>query len=101
MIALCSQFSDGWSLVNISMGECFVERTRTAEDHLVSLWELLEEERMIAHILACSCDRHNFLSISAWRINEFYSLIDFAITLPDGVDVDRLRGGHERCLDRA
>ena len=40
-----------------------------------------------------------------WRTNECYlkaySLIDFAITLPDGVDVDRLRGGHERCLDRA
>ena len=38
----------------------FVERTWTAEDHLASLWELLEEERMIAHVLACSCDRHNF-----------------------------------------
>ena len=40
-----------------------------------------------------------------WRTNECdlkaYSLIDFAITLPDGVDVDRLRGGHESCLDRA
>ena len=35
-----------------------------------------------------------------WRANECYlkaySLINFAITLPDGVDVDRLRGGHER-----
>ena len=37
----------------------FVERTRTAEDHLVSLWEFLEEEWIIAHKLACSCDRHN------------------------------------------
>ena len=37
----------------------FVERTRTAEDHLVNLWELLEEEWIIAHNLACSCDRHN------------------------------------------
>ena len=36
------------------------EWTRTAEDHPVSLWELLEEERMIAHKLACSCDRHIF-----------------------------------------
>ena len=40
-----------------------------------------------------------------WRTNECdlkaYSLIDFAITLPDGVDVDRLQGGHESCLDRA
>ena len=35
------------------------EWTQTAEDHPVSLWELLEEERMIAHKLACSCDRHN------------------------------------------
>ena len=38
----------------------FVERTQTAEDHLVSLWELLEEESIIAHKLTCSCDRHNF-----------------------------------------
>ena len=40
-----------------------------------------------------------------WRTYECYlkaySLIDFAITLPDGVDVDRLQGGHESCLDRA
>ena len=40
-----------------------------------------------------------------WRTNECdlkaYSLIDFAITLPDVVDVDRLQGGHESCLDRA
>ena len=43
----------------------FVERTQTAEDHLVSLWEFLEEESIIAHKLACSCDRHNFLSVSA------------------------------------
>ena len=32
----------------------------------MSLWELLEEESIIAHKLTCSCDRHNFfLSISA------------------------------------
>ena len=40
-----------------------------------------------------------------WRANECclkaYSLIDFAITFPDGVDIDRLQGGHENCLDRA
>ena len=58
---VCSHFhfSDGRSLLNISLSECFCWRTQTAEDHLVSLWELLEEESIIAHKLACSCDRHN------------------------------------------
>ena len=37
-----------------------MERTRTTEDHLVSLWELLEGESIIAHKLACSCDWHIF-----------------------------------------
>ena len=36
------------------------EWTRTAEDHPVSLWELLEEERMIAQKLACCYVRHIF-----------------------------------------
>ena len=42
----------------------------------------------------------NKSDVMPWRTDECYlkaySLIDFAITLPDGVDVDRLRGGHER-----
>ena len=46
------------------------EWTRTAEDHPVSLWELLEEERMIAHKLACSCDRHIFFCQFLRRVME-------------------------------
>ena len=46
------------------------EWTRTAEDHPVSLWELLEEERMIAHKLACSCDRHIFFCQFLRRVQD-------------------------------
>ena len=43
----------------------FVERTWTTEDHLVSLWELLEEEWIIAHKWRAPVTGTIFLSISA------------------------------------